>query len=285
MQLLSNGTGSYSAAVLAKPVQEFVNFVYEEAYRYLLEMFDRRNNISNYSVCRADKKSSLIGMLSLSPAELDRIETSLLKIGSLLSLSKGRQTYESSSNNAERPETGASIQSIWESVTALCRPLATIAVPRTAYSLAKLQDMIKIVRELSIVNEGLGMTSHNNGGTGTGITSLRYSALGCAIENVEKDSNEWESIERWVTRQELATAIQGQNGYGSMVDGQRLPIPKLKQAFRVRRPTEDSSFEGSTLGNVKMLCHGTRKSRLLGILRRGLLLPKPGQITLFDKVT
>jgi len=119
------------------------------------------------------------------------------------------------------------------------------------------------------------------------LTGSRYAALGCTIDDVERGSEEWKTIERWVRMREEEEDRKAQedscDNKKKTTSRRHGSPPKLISAFRIRRPIEDSAFEGSTLGNVSMLCHGTKKASILGILRRGLLIPKPGQITLFDK--
>ena len=82
----------------------------------------------------------------------------------------------------------------------------------------------------------------------------KYKALGCSIEPV--DSVLFKQMEEVI--------------HGSQVKGRRI---KVKGIYQVRRKGESEAFKQG-LGNVKRLFHGSRIRNWVGILSRGILLPK-----------
>ncbi|VTJ89610.1 Hypothetical predicted protein [Marmota monax] len=84
----------------------------------------------------------------------------------------------------------------------------------------------------------------------------KYRALRCKIEHIEPNTEEFS----WVRKEIL------QNNHSkSSVD--------ILQIFRVGRVNEATEFL-SKLGNVRSLLHGSPVQNIVGILSRGLLLPK-----------
>ncbi|XP_064131494.1 protein mono-ADP-ribosyltransferase PARP4 isoform X1 [Loxodonta africana] len=84
----------------------------------------------------------------------------------------------------------------------------------------------------------------------------KYRALRCKIEHVEQNTEEFFSVKK---------VILQNNHSKSPVD--------ILQIYRVGRVNETTEFL-SKLGNVKSLLHGSPVRNIVGILSRGLLLPK-----------
>ncbi|XP_075995061.1 protein mono-ADP-ribosyltransferase PARP4, partial [Genypterus blacodes] len=81
----------------------------------------------------------------------------------------------------------------------------------------------------------------------------KYRALRCSIETIPPHSSEFELVALLVQRRKL----------------------KIKQVLRVSRGAELETFKGE-LGNIKPLLHSSSPSNFVGILSRGLLLPRVG---------
>ncbi|MEM9070652.1 MAG: WGR domain-containing protein [Myxococcota bacterium] len=84
----------------------------------------------------------------------------------------------------------------------------------------------------------------------------KYAALKCTIDFVDPKSGEFKEWKDYVEKSQIKTKHI-----------------KVKNVYRIARPTERASFDGK-IGNEKMLFHGSRIKNWVGILSRGILLPK-----------
>ena len=82
---------------------------------------------------------------------------------------------------------------------------------------------------------------------------MQYKSLHCNIRSVEKDSEEWRQLEQ-------------------QVSGDTSKI-KLERLFSLNKASEVENFR-KDIPNTKILFHGSKTSHIVGILSRGLLLPK-----------
>ncbi|XP_048197632.1 protein mono-ADP-ribosyltransferase PARP4 isoform X1 [Perognathus longimembris pacificus] len=115
--------------------------------------------------------------------------------------------------------------------------------------LAKKEDLCQLVRDM--VNVCETHLSRPN------LPSFaKYQALRCKIEHVEQNTEEFSRVEKEV----LQTHCSESPG-------------DILQIFRIGRVNEATEFL-SKLGNVKPLLHGSPVQNFVGILSRGLLLPK-----------
>ncbi|XP_034354773.1 protein mono-ADP-ribosyltransferase PARP4 [Arvicanthis niloticus] len=115
--------------------------------------------------------------------------------------------------------------------------------------LAQKEDLCQLVRDMVNVCE-TNLSKPNP------PSLAKYRALRCKIEHVEKNTEEFSRV-----RKELLQNNRSEH-----------PVDIL-QIFRVGRVNEATEFL-SKLGNVRPLFHGSPVRNILGILSRGLLLPK-----------
>ncbi|XP_052589085.1 LOW QUALITY PROTEIN: protein mono-ADP-ribosyltransferase PARP4 [Peromyscus californicus insignis] len=115
--------------------------------------------------------------------------------------------------------------------------------------LAQKEDLCQLIRDMVNVCE-TNLSKPNP------PSLAKYRALRCKIEHVEQNTEEFSRV-----RKELLQSNHGES-----------PVDVL-QIFRVGRVNEATEFL-SKLGNVQPLFHGSRVRNILGILSRGLLLPK-----------
>ncbi|XP_032773119.1 protein mono-ADP-ribosyltransferase PARP4 [Rattus rattus] len=115
--------------------------------------------------------------------------------------------------------------------------------------LAQKEDLCQLVRDMVNVCE-TNLSKPNP------PSLAKYRALRCKIEHVEKNTEEFSRVRKEV--------LQSSRSEG--------PVDIL-QIFRVGRVNEAMEFV-SNLGNVQALFHGSPVRNILGILSRGLLLPK-----------
>ncbi|GAB5566201.1 von Willebrand factor A domain-containing protein 5A isoform X1 [Prionailurus iriomotensis] len=115
--------------------------------------------------------------------------------------------------------------------------------------LAKKEDLCQLIRDMVNVCE-------TNLSRPNPPSLAKYRALRCKIEHVEQNTEEFFRVRKEVLQNNHSTG----------------PVDIL-QIFRVGRVNEATEFL-SQLGNVKSLLHGSPVQSFVGILSRGLLLPK-----------
>nr|XP_056714863.1 protein mono-ADP-ribosyltransferase PARP4 [Euleptes europaea] len=115
--------------------------------------------------------------------------------------------------------------------------------------LSNKQDLCQLIRDMLNVHE-IKMSSPNP------ASFSKYRALGCKIDALDGNSEEFNNVKQQVV----------QNNFS------KCPIEVL-QIYNVSRRTEKAAFE-RTLGNVQPLLHASSPCNFVGILSRGLLLPK-----------
>ncbi|XP_074072354.1 protein mono-ADP-ribosyltransferase PARP4 isoform X2 [Macrotis lagotis] len=115
--------------------------------------------------------------------------------------------------------------------------------------LSKKEDLCQLIRDVVHVSEA-------NLSRSNPPSLAKYRALRCKIEHIDENTKEFSKIKEEVL----------QKNYG------KYPVDILN-VYRIGRVNETLEFQ-SKLGNVKSLLHGTPGRNIVGILSRGLLLPK-----------
>ncbi|XP_068936622.1 protein mono-ADP-ribosyltransferase PARP4 isoform X2 [Petaurus breviceps papuanus] len=115
--------------------------------------------------------------------------------------------------------------------------------------LSKKEDLCQLIRD--VVNVSEANLSRSNP-----PSLAKYRALRCKIEHVDENTREFSKVKEEIL----------QKNYGNN------PVDILN-VYRIGRVNETVEFQ-SKLGNVQSLLHGTPGRNIVGILSRGLLLPK-----------
>ncbi|NXL52624.1 PARP4 polymerase, partial [Podilymbus podiceps] len=111
------------------------------------------------------------------------------------------------------------------------------------------QDLCQLIRDTLNIREA-------NTSCPNPSSLAKYRALRCKIEAVDSTSYEFRNVEKQVLK----------NNYNDC------PV-KILQVYRVGRITETAEFLNS-LGNIQSLFHASSVRNFMGILSRGLLMPK-----------
>uniref|UniRef100_A0A5F8GNA0 Poly [ADP-ribose] polymerase n=1 Tax=Monodelphis domestica TaxID=13616 RepID=A0A5F8GNA0_MONDO len=115
--------------------------------------------------------------------------------------------------------------------------------------LSKKEDLCQLIRDVVNVNEA-NLSRPNP------PSFAKYRALRCKIEHIDENTREFYNV-----KEEVLQKNYGKNS----VD--------ILNIYRIGRINETLEFQ-SKVGNVQSLLHGTPGRNIVGILSRGLLLPK-----------
>ncbi|XP_052461765.1 protein mono-ADP-ribosyltransferase PARP4-like [Carassius gibelio] len=146
---------------------------------------------------------------------------------------------------AQKTEKEDEVKALLEEVNTLL-PLRMIDPPSKHKLVSQKLDLCQLIRDIVNVSEAtLGIPS---------VSSLgKYRALRCSIEVVPPQNPEFHVVSQLL---------------------QDRPV-QIQQILRVSRGVELQMFR-EDLGNIKPLLHSTSSSSFVGILSRGLLLPRVG---------
>jgi poly [ADP-ribose] polymerase 2/3/4 len=124
------------------------------------------------------------------------------------------------------------------------------AIIDTLAELVQKQETLQLMKDMLAVNGDGGSVLFDD------KTEEQYAALGVTLEALASTTAEWK---KWA-----AHVLESQVKSKSI---------KVQNVFKVQRPSEWESFD-SKVGNDKMLFHGSRVQNWVGLLTRGILMPK-----------
>jgi poly [ADP-ribose] polymerase len=133
------------------------------------------------------------------------------------------------------------------------RAAAQQAVIDTLAEFSTKSETLQLMRDMLKVNSS-GEAGHNV--LFEDEVDGKYKALGCTIAWLQPKHGEFLEVKDYVERSQVKT--------------NRI---KVQNVFRLRREPEHQSY-AEALGNHQMLFHGSRGKNWVGILSRGILLPK-----------
>ncbi|XP_077946715.1 protein mono-ADP-ribosyltransferase PARP4 isoform X2 [Gasterosteus aculeatus] len=141
---------------------------------------------------------------------------------------------------------GSEVASLLHEVHAVLLHVAPSQTPPTARLISQRLDLCQLIRDVLNVSE---MTMGSSAPSSLG----KYRAMRCSIDAVPPDSPEFQAV-------------------AALVRDSRVHV---QQVLRVSRGAELQAFK-SELGNIKPLLHSSSPSNFVGVLSRGLLLPRVG---------
>ena len=135
------------------------------------------------------------------------------------------------------------------------RDAVAAAVIDSIEAFGQKQETLQLMKDMLQVNGDAGQIGGNV--LYDAVVDQQYLSLKCDVGWLDKGSKEYERIESHV----LSVRPRFSGGI------------KIRNIYTLRRPTEHESFT-SELDNQKLLFHGSRIQNWVGILSRGILLPK-----------
>jgi poly [ADP-ribose] polymerase len=130
------------------------------------------------------------------------------------------------------------------------RAAASAAVIQSLSDFQDKQETLQLMKDMLQVNGEAGAVLHN------AHEDEEYAALGCEIKALSKRSKEYKRIEKYVI--------------DSQIDTDSIEVSNV---FTLRREDEHERYL-EDIGNDQLLFHGSRIQNWMGILSRGILMPK-----------
>ena len=129
------------------------------------------------------------------------------------------------------------------------------AVINTMAKVEEKEDTLQLMRDmLNVSSKGVNILADPK-------VEKQYTALGCEIGFLDKSSADFKKIKSYVEKH----AEYGAKGYKGCFD--------IKNIFTIKRPDEYKAFT-TKVDNHKLMFHGSGAHNWVGILSRGLMLPK-----------
>ena len=124
------------------------------------------------------------------------------------------------------------------------------AIIDTLADFERKQETLQLMKDMLQVNGEQGSVLFDE------EVGAQYAALGCVIASLDTRSDNYMELERYVINSQMKTKDV-----------------KVKNIFAIRRESEHKAFTAD-LRNHRMLFHGSRIKNWVGLLSRGILLPK-----------
>ena len=130
------------------------------------------------------------------------------------------------------------------------RKAAESAVIASLEEFEQKQETLQLMKDMLKVNGEEGQVLFDT------ELDAKYKALNCTIEAIPRKSSEFEELKALVEKSQIKTKTI-----------------RVQDLYRLERPTERTAFDRS-VGNEMQLMHGSRAKNWVGLLSRGILLPK-----------
>ncbi len=217
------------------PVQDLVQYLYSEATNALTKTVNAK--------ITAQGIETPLGVLTL--GQIDKGEQILDEIHELVKAKK--------KNHSEMVDKSGEFYTVIPHRLGRTRSAIEAAVIDSLGALAQKQDTLQLMRDM------LEVTDSKHGGKNVLFeddVQSRYEALGCEIKALSSSDGDYKKIADHV----IKSQIKHKN-------------IKVKRVFTLKRPGEWKDFK-TKIGNEKLLFHGSNIKNWVGILTRGILLPK-----------
>lgn len=135
------------------------------------------------------------------------------------------------------------------------------------------QDLLQLMRDmLNVTSEGKSL--------GASDIDMKYRALRSKIEVIAPGNERFEEVKKTVLFS--GVDVQDSDSYGSSSSSSSGPalhtaskLMDIKRIYQITRPAERTAFNACRIQtNQRALFHGSRVSNYVGLLSRGLMMPK-----------
>jgi len=130
------------------------------------------------------------------------------------------------------------------------RESISAAIIDSLESINQKQETLQLMKDMLAVNGEGGSVLFDD------QVDQQYKALGAELAYVEQGTAEWKEWAEFVVKSQVKSKTI-----------------KVENVYKVRRPGEWDSFDGK-VGGERMLFHGSRIQNWVGLLTRGILMPK-----------
>lgn len=224
------------ASKLPSPVQDFVRYIYEEATNALTTTVAAR--------ITANGIETPLGVLTL--GQIEKGQAILDQLYGIFQKKDGTK-----SKHADMVDLSGEFYTTIPHRIGRTRAAIQAAVIDTLEEFNQKQETLQLMRDMLSVNgESGGQVLFED------EVDKKYEALRCGIGYLDPKSSAYKELEDYVERSQVKT--------------NRI---RVKSIYTLRRDEEHARFAES-LGNHQLLFHGSRAKNWVGILSRGILLPK-----------
>lgn len=228
-------------STLPGPVQDIVKYLYEEATNALTTAVNAR--------ITANGIETPLGVLTIGQVEkgqtvLDRAYQVFQEMQAAKSKSR---------KHDELTDLSGEFYSAIPHRIGRSRAAAKASVIDTLAEFESKQDILQLMRDMLKVDD--------DGGSGTSVlfdpeVDKKYNALKCSIDALSPSDSEYKEMKEYIESSQVKTKHI-----------------KVVNLYRVSRPEERAAFT-KDIGNEKLLMHGSRAKNWVGLLSRGILMPK-----------
>ncbi|XP_063953943.1 protein mono-ADP-ribosyltransferase PARP4-like [Lytechinus pictus] len=203
------------------------------------------------------KEHLAVPVASILPGQVAKAEAVLYRMWNILHDRKDKQKHEQKHKQKQKVDEESDVESSTAELKTLEKEFYGL-IPHHDYmerSLVLLSrvatklDLCQMIRDVVYISEETGWQKRPT-------PKAKYRALRCYIQHLPSNHPEYEKIRRLV----LST----------MPGGMKLNTLRI---FAVSRPPEEEGYRHD-IGNDTLLFHATKPNNVLGILSRGLLMPK-----------
>jgi poly [ADP-ribose] polymerase len=223
-------------SALSTSIQDLVKYIYAEATNALTTTVNAK--------ITANGIETPLGVLTV--GQIEKGEEVLGEIHSIIGTKKGTQ--------AKLEQLSGEFYTAVPHRIGRTREAIASAVITDLTNIAAKQETLQLMKDMLAVNgdgaNGGGNVLFNE------VVDDQYNALGAELVALEKGSAEWQTWADHVVN--------------SQVKSKNI---KIENVYKVKRPAEWDAFD-TKVGNDKMLFHGSRIQNWVGLLTRGILMPK-----------
>lgn len=223
-----------AASTLSTKVRSLVRYIYDEAVGALTSKVNAQ--------VTANGIQTPLGVLTI--GQIEKGEETLDAIYKVLSAKRARN------RKARLEDLSSEFYTTIPHRFGRIRAAAAAAVIDDLHGFQEKQETLQLMKDMLQVNGEDGDVLHN------AQEEEEYAALKCEITELAKKSKEYKKIAKYI--------------HESQIDTDSIEVVNV---YKISRQGEDERYTDK-IGNDRLLLHGSRLQNWVGILSRGILMPK-----------
>jgi len=230
---------------LDKNIQDLMSYLYEEAKQRIVAKVDVKLSASGFE--------TPLGTLTLE--QIEKGEKILLELWDIFKDQKCKN------KKAKLEQLSSKFYSTIPHKLGRSQAAVQQSIINTHEHFDEKQETIQLMKDMLKVNDKAkqdsGESIFESNDAHAQLEALGLSAMEC----LKPSSSDYKSL-----IEEIRASVQRSHNHS---------VPKVKRIFKIKRPAEEDRYEKiKHIGNERTLYHGSRCCNWVGILSRGLLMPK-----------